>query len=160
MILLGCLLAFSIAVAPRLVLILAWIFSDRWQIVWQNDWVMPLLGIIFLPFTTIMYMLAWQPAGPGGANIEGWDWMWILLGLILDISKWMGLWGNRQEATRQAQRYYRSGAPGYGGRGGTDAAISSGQLPPSTSPTAGDSGTAPTAAKPPSDIPGDDKPGS
>ncbi len=160
MILLGCLLAFSIAVAPRVVLILAWIFSDRWQVVWQNEWVMPLLGIIFLPFTTVMYMLAWQPAGPGGANIEGWDWMWIILGLILDVSKWMGLWGNRNEATQQAQRYYPSGAPRYGGTGGTSAAISGGQMPPSTSPTADDSGTDPMGANTPPDIPGDDKPGS
>jgi len=160
MILLGCLLAFSIAVAPRLVLILAWIFSDRWQIVWQNEWVMPLLGIVFLPFTTVMYMLAWAPAGPGGAHIEGWDWMWIILGVILDISKWMGLWGNRNEAMKQTQRYYPSGAPGYGGSGSNQAAISSGQVPPSTSPTASDSGTDPTGANTPSDTPGDDKPGS
>lgn len=159
MILIGCLLAFSIAVAPRIVLILAWIFGDRWHEVWQGEWVMPLLGILFLPFTTIMYMLAWQPAVAGGGNIEGWDWMWIILGLILDLSKWMGLWGNRSEATRQAQRYYPSGAPNYGGTGGTGAAISSGQVPPGTSPTAGDAGTEPMGANTPPDIPGDDKPG-
>ena len=110
-----------IAVGLVLTLVLAWIFSDRWQVVWQNDWIVPLLGILFLPFTTVMYMLAWQPAGPGGANIEGWDWMWIILGLILDLSKWAGLWGNREEATRQAQRYYPSGAPRYGSGGSTSA---------------------------------------
>lgn len=81
MILLGCLLAFGIAVAPRFFLILAWIFSDRWNIVWHGDFLMPLLGIIFLPFTTVMYMLAWSPTG-----IQGWDWLWILLGLFLDLT--------------------------------------------------------------------------
>ena len=81
MLLFGCLIAVVIAFAPRLMLILAWIFSDRWQIVWQNEWVMPLLGIIFLPFTTIMYMLTWTFTG----GIEGWDWMWILLGFVLDF---------------------------------------------------------------------------
>ena len=69
-ILLGCLLALGIAVAPRLMLILAWFFSDRWPIVWQGAFLVPLLGIIFLPFTTIMYMLTWTPRG-----IEGWDWL-------------------------------------------------------------------------------------
>ena len=34
MILLGCLLAFGLAVAPRAFLILAWIFSERWPVVW------------------------------------------------------------------------------------------------------------------------------
>jgi hypothetical protein len=154
MILLGCLLAFSIALAPRLVLILAWIFSDRWQIVWQGEWIWPLLGIIFLPYTTVMYMLAWSPAG-----IEGWDWLWIILGLILDFAKWGQLLANRQEATAQAQRYYPSGAPRYGGSGSTQAAISTGQVPPSTSPTAADSDTAPTATTTPPDTPEDDKPG-
>ena len=81
MILLGCLLAFGIAVAPRFFLILAWIFSDRWNVVWKGDFLMPLLGIIFLPFTTVMYMLAWSPTG-----IQGWDWLWIILGLFLDLT--------------------------------------------------------------------------
>ncbi len=160
MILLGCLLAFSIAVAPRVVLVLAWIFSDRWEVVWQGNWIMPLLGIIFLPFTTIMFLLAWQPALAGGANIEGWDWMWILIGLFLDISKWFGLWGNRGTAAESAQRYYPSGAPRYGGSGGTQASVSSGQVPRGTSPTAPGSDSDPAAASTPPDIPGDDKPGS
>jgi hypothetical protein len=160
MILLGCLLAFSIAVAPRVVLVLAWIFSDRWQVVWQNDWVMPLLGILFLPFTTVMYMLAWQPAVAGGAHIEGWDWMWILLGLILDISKWMGLWGNRNKAMETTQRYYPSGAPGSGGPAGTSAAISTGQVPPSSSPITEDAGVEPKDGSASSSAPGSDRPGS
>ena len=160
MILLGCLLAFSIAVAPRLVLVLAWIFGDYWDRVWEGvDWFWPLLGIIFLPFTTIMYMLVWTPTIGGGSGIDGWDWMWILLGLVLDLSKWAGLWGNRKEATDQVQRYYPSGAPRYGGSGGSQAFVSSGQVPPSTSPTADDSDAAPTAATTPPDVPGDDKPG-
>ncbi|MCO6451905.1 MAG: hypothetical protein J5I90_14075 [Caldilineales bacterium] len=99
MILLGCLLAFGIAVAPRLFLILAWIFSARWDIVW-NTWFWPLLGIIFLPFTTVMYMLVWSPTG-----INGWDWMWIILGVLLDAMKWQQVAANRNQI------------PGYPGSG-------------------------------------------
>jgi hypothetical protein len=91
MILLGCLLAFGIAAAPRVMLILAWIFSDRWPIVWNGDILVPALGIIFLPFTTVMYMLAWKPTG-----IQGWDWMWIVLGVILDIGHWLQMGSNRK----------------------------------------------------------------
>jgi hypothetical protein len=90
MILLGCLLAFGIAVAPRFFLILAWIFSERWQIVWKGDWLIPLLGIVFLPFTTVMYMLAWSPTG-----IQGWDWLWIILGLFLDLTHWAQVYQNK-----------------------------------------------------------------
>ena len=53
---------------------------------------MPLLGIILLPFTTIMYMLAWSPAG-----IPGWDWMCIVLGVMLDIMKWGQIANNRKK---------------------------------------------------------------
>ena len=95
MILFGCLLAFTAALAPRVVLILAWIFSNRWDLVW-NTWIWPLLGIVFLPYTTIMYLLVWSPTG-----IQGFDWMWIILGVILDIMKWGQIANNRQ------------GVPGY-----------------------------------------------
>ena len=90
MILFGCLLAFAAALAPRVVLILAWIFSNRWDLVW-NTWIWPLLGIIFLPYTTIMYLLVWSSTG-----IQGWDWMWIILGVILDVMKWGQIANNRR----------------------------------------------------------------
>ncbi len=158
MILLGCLLAFSIAIAPRLVLILAWIFSDRWAVVWQGEWIWPLLGIIFLPYTTVMYMLAWTPAVAGGSNIEGWDWMWIILGLILDLMKWAQILQNRKEAQAQVTRYYPAGAPGSSSVDA--AAIAGGQVPPSTSPTATDYDTAPAATSaPPEEESSDQKPG-
>ena len=69
MLLIGCLFAFALAVAPRVVLVLAWIFSDRWQIVWSGQWLLPLLGIIFLPFTTVMYMLSWKPTRHSGLGL-------------------------------------------------------------------------------------------
>ncbi len=96
MLLAGCLLAFVGAVAPRVVLILAWIFSNRWDLVWKSDWLVPLLGIVLLPYTTIMYMLVYSPTG-----IQGWDWMWIGLGVLLDIMKWAQIANNRK------------GIPGY-----------------------------------------------
>ena len=79
----GCLLALGIGLAPRIFLILAWIFSDRWDLVWDT-WIWPLLGIIFAPYTTVMYMLVWNAA----TGISGWDWMWIAMGVLLDIMKW------------------------------------------------------------------------
>ena len=158
MILLGCLLAFSAAVAPRVLLIVAWIFADRWPLVWQNDWIVPLLGIIFLPYTTIMYMLTVTVTPAGLLPLAGTDWLWIILGLFLDFMKWGQMLANRREATNQVQHYYPAGAPGYGSIGGDSAAISGGQMPPSTSPTADDSGTDPIGANTPSDIPEDDRP--
>jgi len=111
MILLGCLLAFGAAVAPRVILVLAWIFSDRWVRVWEGDILVPLLGIIFLPYTTIMYMLAWQPTVGGGGAVEGIEWLWVLMGLFLDLWKYSQMYQNRQQAMETSQKYYPSGAP-------------------------------------------------
>ena len=90
MLLFGCLLAFAASLAPRLVLILAWIFGRRWDLVWQGNWILPLLGIIALPYTTIMYMLVWSPTG-----LHGFDWVWLALGVMLDFMKWSQIARNR-----------------------------------------------------------------
>ena len=102
MCLFGCLIAFAIAFAPRIMLILAWIFSDRWDVVWQGNWFWPLLGIIFLPYTTVMFMLTWTPV----VGITGWDWMWNILGLLLDIMKWAQVANNRRSVPGYPQNAY------------------------------------------------------
>ena len=91
MILLGCMMGLAIALAPRLVLILAWLFGSRWDAVWGGSFLWPLLGIIFLPYTTVMYLLVWSPTG-----ISGFDWMWIGFGVLLDIVKWGQVAQNRE----------------------------------------------------------------
>ena len=92
----GCLLAIAIGLMPRFALILAWLFSARWDLVWDS-WFLPLLGIVFLPYTTVMYMLAWTV----GTGVVGWDWMWVAMGLVLDLIKWTQLYTTRR------------GVPGY-----------------------------------------------
>jgi hypothetical protein len=110
MILLGCLIGLTAAVAPRVLLVLAWVFADRWVLVWNGEILMPLLGIIFLPYTTIMYILVWSPDG-----IAGFAWMWLLLGFILDLMHWGQVLTNRKAGTEYAQNYLPSS-----GTGGTD----------------------------------------
>ena len=154
MILFGCLLAFGAAVAPRIFLVLAWLFSARWPLVWQGDFLVPLLGIIFLPYTTIMYMLVWRPGG-----IDGWDYLWIILGLFLDLWKYAQLWQNREKGMDVAQSYYSSSTSrtptaggsstgsGMSGSASSGSSTTTGTTPTGTTPT-GTSGTGP-ADEPP-----------
>jgi hypothetical protein len=88
-------------VAPRLVLIIMWIFGTRISIVFMNRIWLLILGIIFLPYTTIMFVLVWSPAG----GVVGWDWIWLALGVMLDIMKWGQIANNR----RQVPGYPQSG---------------------------------------------------
>ena len=108
----GCLLALAIAAAPRLVLIVMWIFGPRINATFDS-FIVPLLGLIFLPYTTVMYVLTWNPV----TGVVGWDWVWVLLGLMLDVMKWASIYQNRQEVP---------GMPGGGGDAPPPAA------PPST----------------------------
>ena len=109
MILLGCLLAFGLAIAPRLFLVLAWIFADRWPIVWGDAWIAPLLGIIFLPYTTVMYLLAWTTIG-----IAGTGWLWIILGLFLDATHYYQAAMHREQVPG-----YPTSSAGAGSEGGS-----------------------------------------
>ena len=96
----GCLLAMLAGFAPRIVIILAWLFSERWDLVWDT-WIWPLLGFIFLPYTTIMYVLVWNIA----TGVSGWDWLWIGLGVMLDIMKWAQIVNNRRGVPGYAESY-------------------------------------------------------
>ena len=58
----------------------------------------PLLGIVFAPFTTLMYVLLWSPTG-----LTGWDFLWLGLALVIDI----GHWGSSAYTNRDR-------IPGYG----------------------------------------------
>jgi len=91
MILFGCLLAAAAAFAPRVVLIVMWIVGPRVDAAFKN-FIVPLLGLIFAPYTTIMYVLVWNPV----TGVTGWDWLWIALGVWLDIMKWSRVIENRK----------------------------------------------------------------
>ena len=88
----GCLLALAASVAPRIVFLFMWLVGNRVNVVFDT-WIWPLLGVIFIPYTTIMYVLVWTP----GVGVAGWDWVWIGLGLMLDIMKWGQIVQNRNQ---------------------------------------------------------------
>ena len=91
MLVFGCLLAMIAAFAPRLVLIIMWIVGPRVNAAFDT-FIVPLLGLIFLPYTTIMFILVWNPV----TGVYGWDWVWIALGVWLDVMKWARIYENRQ----------------------------------------------------------------
>ena len=41
-------------------------------------WIWPLLGIIFLPFATLMYVILYMP----GVGLTGWEWFWVVFAAL------------------------------------------------------------------------------
>ena len=68
---------------PRLGLLIFWLLpSGRtlYNYAFQSL-IVPVLGLIFLPWTTVAWTIF---CGPNG--IAGIDWMWVVIGLVADIA--------------------------------------------------------------------------
>ena len=65
----GCLLVLLSAFAPRLVVIFAWIARPTYFDAVFDTWVIPLLGLVFLPFTTLMWLFLGAPPARSRGSI-------------------------------------------------------------------------------------------
>ncbi len=76
-----CLIVFVMLLFPRLALALMWFFSTYLQRAFHGGVLLPLLGFIFLPLTTIVY--AWEINSrlpTSGINL-----LWLLIAVIIDL---------------------------------------------------------------------------
>jgi hypothetical protein len=82
----GCLFAIGAAAFPRLALLFVWLFSNPNLVTraFHNTFIWPLLGIIFLPFTTLIYVLVYNPV----VGVTGWGWLWVILGFLIDLGSY------------------------------------------------------------------------
>ena len=79
-----CFYTILVFLGPRFASIVWWIANPiRWDLAF-NSVIWPILGILFLPWTTLMYMLVF----PGGVN--GFDWVWLGLAVVGDLGMYAG----------------------------------------------------------------------
>jgi hypothetical protein len=85
---LGCLGMF----APRLVLIFLWLFTNAVDRAFSSL-LLPLVGIIFLPFTTLFYVLVYSTShnGPTAAG-----WILVFIGFLLDLGSYSSGYRDRR----------------------------------------------------------------
>ena len=88
-----CFLLLIVLTFPRVALVLMWIYSTYLQLSFHGILVLPVLGFIFLPLTTIVY--AWELNS--GMPTTGINLLWLLVAVVIDLG---GLGGG-------AQRQYR-----------------------------------------------------
>jgi hypothetical protein len=79
----GCLFAIFAGLFPRLGLFIIWILRPAFVDAAFDTFIWPLLGIIFLPFATLIYVLLYTP----GIGLTGWEWFWVILAGLFDIGQ-------------------------------------------------------------------------
>ncbi len=94
-----CFLTTLVLLGPRAGILVWWLINPlRWQLTFPS-FIWPLLGFLFLPWTTLMYVLV-APAG-----VFGLDWLWLGLAVIADIGMHAGgAYGNRERVPGYATR--------------------------------------------------------
>ena len=66
---------------PRIALFIWWVFGNKVDAAFDT-WILPLLGLIFLPWTTLAYVLAWGPLN----GVSGAGWLVVASGFAADIA--------------------------------------------------------------------------
>jgi hypothetical protein len=94
-----CFITSLFLLGPRFATLIWWLINPLRFSAAFSSFIWPILGIIFLPWTTLMYLIVWSPV----TGIYGLDWLWLGLGVLADIGMYVGGgYGNRERI------------PGYG----------------------------------------------
>jgi len=70
------------ALFARVALLVVWLSTPLVNRAFHGGWILPLLGILFLPITTLTYVLVSYISG----SVTGWGWLWVVLALLLDLA--------------------------------------------------------------------------
>ena len=95
-----CIFTILIFLGPRIAGIIWWIARPNYwvgntQASVFSSFIWPVLGLIFLPWTTLM----WVIVAPGG--VVWWEWLFVVLAIIVDIGAYTGGgYGNRDRFGR------------------------------------------------------------
>jgi hypothetical protein len=95
----GCLVLLLGSAFPRIGVAIMWIFTNRVDLAFDG-WLLPLAGLIFLPYTTFFYLLAYAPIG----GVTGIGWFFVVLGFLFDLSSYLG--SGRYGQRRYGGAYY------------------------------------------------------
>ena len=96
----GCLFALLAGIFPRLALFIVWVARPALVSAAFSTWLLPLLGIIFLPFATLIYVILYTP----GFGLTVWGWFWVILAALFDVAHLAASIARRRELMQSAQR--------------------------------------------------------
>ena len=87
-----CFFTTVLFLGPRAAVLIWWLVRPiYYQAVFQS-FIWPLLGLIFAPWTTLMYLLV------ATRGIIGFDWVWLGIAVLADLGTYAGGgYGNRDQ---------------------------------------------------------------
>jgi hypothetical protein len=83
-----CFFTTLVFLGPRFAFLVYWLFLPGKVNAAFNTWIWPLLGLIFLPWATLMYVIVFP--------INNLDWLWIGLAVFFDIAWYAGGAGRKR----------------------------------------------------------------
>jgi CDP-diglyceride synthetase len=91
----GCFVVSLGAFFPRVAIILLWIFGPTVNAAFNDNFLVPFLGLILVPYTTLSYVLFYWWLG----SVEGFTWFFIALAFVGDIGAWTAGARSRRKPT-------------------------------------------------------------
>jgi hypothetical protein len=76
-----CLVLLASFIGPRIVLAGWWLFGDSVDAAFDT-WIWPLLGLLLLPWTTLLYVIVFAWSG----DVNGPQWLVVAVGVALDVA--------------------------------------------------------------------------
>jgi hypothetical protein len=88
----GC----SPALLARVALFFSWVSTPLVARAFHGGWLLPLLGIVFLPMTALAYVVVYAL----GNGVTGGAWLWVVLAFLFDVT----IHGTAVQANRRKAR--------------------------------------------------------
>jgi len=86
---------------PRLAFLVYWLIAPARVTAavqaFNLPWLVSLAGLIFVPWTMLMYVMIFP--------LNGFDWLWLGLGLMADIFSYVGGYQNRKQVPYYPSNY-------------------------------------------------------
>ncbi|MHC5082176.1 MAG: hypothetical protein ACYTHN_24490 [Planctomycetota bacterium] len=89
----GCVIAVLAMITPRLLMVLIWVTSDWFSRAYETV-IWPVLGFIFMPYTTLAYMAAMLN---NAHRLSGWWLALFIVAIIADVGNWGGSGASHQK---------------------------------------------------------------
>ena len=96
-----CFAASLVFFGPRIAFLIYWLIApirvSAAYAVFNLSWLVGIAGLIFAPWTSLMYVIVFP--------LNGYDWIWVGLGIMADVVSYIGGYHNRQSVPGYPSNY-------------------------------------------------------